>query len=107
MKKIEAIIKPFKLDDVKDALNRAGVSGMIVWAVRGAESEVMANVRRIGRSAVIAGPCVAGRLRGEARVTSTPGVAGGSAGAGDPPRRPGTDRCSFRDHSTNGFTRKA
>jgi len=25
MKKIEAIIKPFKLDDVKDALNEAGV----------------------------------------------------------------------------------
>ena len=28
MKKIETIIKPFKLDDVKDALNRIGVSGM-------------------------------------------------------------------------------
>ena len=28
MKKIETIIKPFKLDDVKDALNRIGVSRM-------------------------------------------------------------------------------
>lgn len=35
MKKIEAIIKPFKLDDVKDALNRIGVSGMTVNEVKG------------------------------------------------------------------------
>jgi nitrogen regulatory protein P-II 1 len=35
MKKIEAIIKPFKLDDVKDALNRIGVSGMTVVEVKG------------------------------------------------------------------------
>ena len=35
MKKIEAIIKPFKLDDVKDALNRIGVSGMTVSEVKG------------------------------------------------------------------------
>jgi len=28
MKKIEAIIKPFKLDDVKDALNGIGIQGM-------------------------------------------------------------------------------
>ena len=30
MKKIEAIIKPFKLDEVKDALNGIGVKGMTV-----------------------------------------------------------------------------
>jgi nitrogen regulatory protein P-II 1 len=35
MKKIEAIIKPFKLDDAKDALNRIGVSGMTISEVRG------------------------------------------------------------------------
>jgi nitrogen regulatory protein P-II 1 len=35
VKKIEAIIKPFKLDDVKDALHDAGVSGITVTEVKG------------------------------------------------------------------------
>ena len=35
MKKIEAIIKPFKLEDVKDALAEAGVTGMTVSDVKG------------------------------------------------------------------------
>lgn len=35
MKKIEAIIKPFKLEDVKSALHDAGVQGMTVTEVRG------------------------------------------------------------------------
>ncbi len=35
MKKIEAIIKPFKLDEVKDALNELGVQGMTVTDVKG------------------------------------------------------------------------
>ena len=35
MKKIEAIIKPFKLDDVKEALTQIGVVGMTVTEVRG------------------------------------------------------------------------
>ena len=35
MKKIEAIIKPFKLDDVKDALHDIGVSGLTVSEVKG------------------------------------------------------------------------
>jgi nitrogen regulatory protein P-II 1 len=35
MKKIEAIIKPFKLDEVKDALNAMGVQGMTVTEVKG------------------------------------------------------------------------
>ena len=35
MKKVEAIIKPFKLDDVKEALTGLGVSGMTVSEVRG------------------------------------------------------------------------
>ena len=35
MKKIEAIIKPFKLDEVKDALNEVGVMGITVSEVKG------------------------------------------------------------------------
>jgi len=35
MKKIEAIIKPFKLDEVKDALNEMGIQGMTVTEVKG------------------------------------------------------------------------
>jgi len=35
MKKIEAIIKPFKLDDVREALSEAGVSGLTVTEVKG------------------------------------------------------------------------
>lgn len=35
MKKIEAIIKPFKLDDVKDALNEIGIQGMTISEVKG------------------------------------------------------------------------
>ena len=35
MKKIEAVIKPFKLDDVKDALNKIGVKGLTISEVKG------------------------------------------------------------------------
>jgi len=35
MKKIEAIIKPFKLDEVKDELNKIGVTGMTTSEVKG------------------------------------------------------------------------
>ena len=35
MKKIEAVIKPFKLDDVKEALNALGIAGMTVNEVKG------------------------------------------------------------------------
>ena len=35
MKKIEAIIKPFKLDDVKEALNNIGIKGMTISEVKG------------------------------------------------------------------------
>jgi nitrogen regulatory protein P-II 1 len=35
MKKIEAIIKPFKLEEVKDGLSRMGVKGMTVTEVKG------------------------------------------------------------------------
>ena len=35
MKKVEAIIKPFKLDEVKDALSEVGLQGMTVTEVKG------------------------------------------------------------------------
>jgi nitrogen regulatory protein P-II 1 len=35
MKKIEAIIKPFKLDDVKEGLNEIGITGMTLSEVKG------------------------------------------------------------------------
>ena len=35
MKKIEAIIKPFKLDDVREALTEMGITGMTVTEVKG------------------------------------------------------------------------
>jgi nitrogen regulatory protein P-II 1 len=35
MKKVEAIIKPFKLDDVRAALSEAGVTGLTVTEVKG------------------------------------------------------------------------
>jgi len=35
MKKIEAIIKPFKLDDLKEKLNTLGIGGMTICEVRG------------------------------------------------------------------------
>jgi nitrogen regulatory protein P-II 1 len=35
MKKIEAVIKPFKLDEVKDALNAIGIQGITVTEVKG------------------------------------------------------------------------
>jgi nitrogen regulatory protein P-II 1 len=35
MDRIEAVIKPFKLDEVKDALNRIGIMGMTISEVKG------------------------------------------------------------------------
>ena len=35
MKKIEAVIKPFKLDEVKEALNKLGIKGMTITEVKG------------------------------------------------------------------------
>ncbi|MEI6715680.1 MAG: P-II family nitrogen regulator [Verrucomicrobiota bacterium] len=35
MKKVEAIIKPFKMEDVKEALTEAGIEGMTVTEVKG------------------------------------------------------------------------
>ncbi|MCK5714371.1 MAG: P-II family nitrogen regulator, partial [Nitrosomonadaceae bacterium] len=35
MRKIEAIIKPFKLDEVREALNEIGVNGLTITEVKG------------------------------------------------------------------------
>lgn len=35
MKKIEAIVKPFKLDDIKEALSSVGITGMTITEVKG------------------------------------------------------------------------
>jgi nitrogen regulatory protein P-II 1 len=35
MKKVDAVIKPFKLDDVREALSAVGISGMTVTEVKG------------------------------------------------------------------------
>ncbi|MBI4689132.1 MAG: P-II family nitrogen regulator [Nitrospirae bacterium] len=35
MKKIEAVIKPFKLDEIKDVLNKLGIQGMTITEVKG------------------------------------------------------------------------
>ena len=51
MKKIQAIIKPFKLDDVKDALHDVGVSGITVVEDNLVENviEAIENAARTGR----------------------------------------------------------
>ena len=35
MKKVEAVIKPFKLDDVREALSEIGITGMTATEVKG------------------------------------------------------------------------
>ena len=35
MKKVEAIVKPFKLEDIKEALSEIGIQGMTVTEVKG------------------------------------------------------------------------
>ena len=51
MKKVEAIIKPFKLDDVKEALTAIGVIGMTVTEVRGfgRQKGHRSEERRVGK----------------------------------------------------------
>ena len=52
MMKIEAIIKPFKLDEVKDALTGAGIIGMTVSEVRGFGRQKGRRTGEHGESAV-------------------------------------------------------
>jgi nitrogen regulatory protein PII len=46
MKKIEAIIKPFKMEDVKEALTEIGVEGMTVSEVKGFGRQKGGNLSR-------------------------------------------------------------
>ncbi len=39
MKKVEAIIKPFKLEEVKDSLHAAGIQGLTVSEVKGSDDK--------------------------------------------------------------------
>lgn len=53
MKKIEAIVKPFKLDDVREALTEIGITGMTVSEVKGfgrqkGHTEIRSEERRGG-----------------------------------------------------------
>jgi len=52
MMKIEAIIKPFKLDEVKDALTGAGIIGMTVSEMRGFGRQKGRRTGEHGESAV-------------------------------------------------------
>ena len=49
MKLITAVIKPFKLDDVKDALKAANISGVTVSEVRGFGRALSARDERLAR----------------------------------------------------------
>ena len=51
MKKIEAIIKPFKLDEVRDALSELGIGGMTVSEVEGygRQNGHRSEERRVGK----------------------------------------------------------
>ena len=49
MKKIEAIIKPFKLDEVKDALNAVGIQGITVTEASRAAALIVEMPTLFGR----------------------------------------------------------
>lgn len=59
MKKIEAIIKPFKLDEIKNALNKFGINGMTV-------SEVMGFGRQKGHTELYRGLSISWSAQGQA-----------------------------------------
>ncbi len=61
MKKIEAIIRTFKLDDVKDALGRFGIVGMTVTEVRGVG-------RQWGKIEGVAGIFSSGNLMNKVKI---------------------------------------
>ena len=59
MKKIEAIIKPFKLDEVKEALHEVGVSGITVTEAKGFGRQSRSGIwdgRRSAAATAIPGP---------------------------------------------------
>src|SRR3546814_15421928 len=52
MKLIIAIIKPFKLDEVRDALGRVGIEGLTVSEIRGFGRQKRSEERRVGKECV-------------------------------------------------------
>ena len=59
MKKIEAIIKPFKLDEVKEALNEIGIQGMTISEVKGygrQKGQQAAHTGKIGDGKIFVSP---------------------------------------------------
>src|SRR3546814_9336851 len=52
MKLIIAIIKPFKLDEVRDALGRVGIEGLTVSEIRGFGRQKGQTERRVGKECV-------------------------------------------------------
>ena len=123
MKKIEAIIKPFKLDDVKDALNKIGVTGMTITEVkgfgrqrghkeiyRGAEYQVD-FVPKIKIGIVVAAELskkVVEVIKETARTPKAP-TAAASVGVKNPKKRPPmtrpkTDRVSIRPFRDRNFS---
>jgi len=61
MKKIEAVIQPFKLDDVKEALKAIGIDGMTITEVRGPRPAEGAQ-RGVSRPGVQRRPASEGEL---------------------------------------------
>jgi len=49
MKKVEVILKPFKLDDVREALSEIGITGMTVTEVKGFGRQKESGFRRVDK----------------------------------------------------------
>ena len=56
MKKIEAVMKPFKLDEVKEALEKEKIQRMTVFEVKGAGSQKGARTGKIGDGKILVTP---------------------------------------------------
>ena len=81
MKKIEAIIKPFKLDEVKEALQEVGLQGITVTEAKGFGRQK--GHTELYRGAEYCGFSPQGQNRNRARRRY-----GGTSHRGDPARRP-------------------
>ena len=82
MKKIEAIIKPFKLDDVRESLSQLGITGMTVTEVKGfgrqkGHTELYRGAEYVKATlpfvshAVVDGNLITGQNPGSAKETAT------------------------------------
>ena len=72
MKKIEAIIKPFKLDEVKDALNQIGLKGITVLEAKGfGRQKGHTELYRGAESAARPIPAASATARSSSRASTT------------------------------------